>query len=56
MLVSLDPKKHVVIPRELSDEIAEAIAKHANCCGGIALDIYEAIIKAVEGEKDDGKV
>lgn len=44
--------EYVRIPRELTDHIAEAIAREANCCGGIALDIYEAIIKAAEEEKN----
>lgn len=45
----------VTIPRELTDHVGEAIARTANCCGGIAYDIYEAIIKAVE-EEHDGKI
>lgn len=45
-----DPE-YIRIPRELSDHVAEAIAGTASCCGGIAYDIYEAIIKAVEEEE-----
>lgn len=34
----------VLVPRELTDEMAEAIAGAANCCGGIAYDIWEAVM------------
>ncbi|MEW9211641.1 DUF551 domain-containing protein [Klebsiella quasipneumoniae] len=30
----------------MTDEIGEAIAMQANCCGGIALDIYAAMLAA----------
>lgn len=36
----------ITLPRELTDEIAEAICKEARCCGGIAFDIWEAIVAA----------
>ena len=42
----LSSHDYVLIPAEMSDEIAEAIAHNANCCGGIAYDIYQAIIQA----------
>ncbi|WP_326494887.1 DUF551 domain-containing protein [Klebsiella pneumoniae] len=35
-----------MVPKEMTDEIGEAIAMQANCCGGIALDIYDAMIAA----------
>lgn len=37
--------KHEILlmPAELTDEMAEAIASRANCCGGGAFDIWEAI-------------
>ncbi|HHL0157654.1 TPA: DUF551 domain-containing protein, partial [Klebsiella quasipneumoniae subsp. quasipneumoniae] len=34
------PDGYVMVPKEMTDEIGEAIAMQANCCGGIALDIY----------------
>lgn len=43
--------EYVRIPRDLTDHIAEAIAREASCCGGIAYDIYEAIIEAAEEEE-----
>ena len=39
-------KDHVILPRELTDQMTEAIAFEARCCGGIAYDIYEAIVAA----------
>lgn len=36
----------VMVPKEMTDAIGEAIAMHANCCGGIALDIYDAMLAA----------
>ena len=38
----------VIIPREMTDDIGEAIAREAHCCGGIAYSIYEAIIEVVK--------
>lgn len=38
---------YMLMPTELTDEIAEAIAYSANCCGGIAQDIYQAIIQSL---------
>lgn len=35
-----------LVPIEMTDDIGEAIAKQARCCGGIALDIYEAALAA----------
>lgn len=35
-----------LVPIEMTDEIGEAIAAEANCCGGIALDIYNAALAA----------
>ncbi|WP_247754125.1 DUF551 domain-containing protein [Citrobacter freundii] len=37
---------YVLVPKEMTDEIGEAIALQANCCGGIALDIYDAMLEA----------
>lgn len=38
----------VIIPREMTDDIGEAIVREAHCCGGIAYSIYEAIIAVVK--------
>lgn len=35
-----------LVPVELTDDIGEAIALEARCCGGIALDIYGAALRA----------
>lgn len=40
------PDGFKLMPIEMTDEIGEAIAHEANCCGGIALDIYDAALKA----------
>ncbi|HBY9758602.1 TPA: DUF551 domain-containing protein [Klebsiella pneumoniae] len=40
------PDGYVMVPKEMTDESGEAIAMQANCCGGIALDIYDAMIAA----------
>lgn len=40
------PEGYVMVPKEMTDEIGEAIAMQANCCGGIALDIYDAMLAA----------
>ena len=40
------PDGYVMVPKEMTDEIGEAIAMQANCCGGIALDIYAAMLAA----------
>jgi hypothetical protein len=40
------PDGYKLVSIELTDEIAEAIALEANCCGGIALDIYDAALAA----------
>lgn len=40
------PDGYVMVPKEMTDEIGEAIAMRANCCGGIALDIYDAMLAA----------
>ncbi|HHS9692470.1 TPA: DUF551 domain-containing protein [Klebsiella michiganensis] len=37
---------YVMVPKEMTDEIGEDIAMQANCCGGIALDIYDAMLAA----------
>ncbi|EPY6763350.1 DUF551 domain-containing protein [Klebsiella pneumoniae] len=42
----LVPDGYVMVPKEMTDEIGEAIAMQANCCGGIALDIYDAMLAA----------
>ncbi|WP_455424835.1 hypothetical protein [Dryocola sp. LX212] len=35
-----------LVPKELTDPMAEAIAYHANCCGGVAADAWEAALAA----------
>lgn len=40
------PDGYVMMPKEMTDEIGEAISMQARCCGGIALDIYAAILAA----------
>ena len=40
------PPGYVMVPKEMTDEIGDAIAMQANCCGGIALDIYDAMLAA----------
>ena len=42
----------ITLPRELTDNMAEAIAFEANCCGGIASDIWEALVASAP--VDDG--
>ncbi|HBL6734276.1 TPA: hypothetical protein LSH72_001259 [Klebsiella oxytoca] len=49
------PDGYVMVPKEMTDEIGEAIAMQANCCGGIALDIYDAMLAAAPQEVPDGK-
>ncbi|HAU5720256.1 TPA: hypothetical protein JD344_16930 [Serratia marcescens] len=45
------PDGFKLMPLEMTDEIGEAIAMEARCCGGIALCIYEAALAAApEGE------
>ncbi|HCQ6508070.1 TPA: hypothetical protein OL574_000432 [Klebsiella pneumoniae] len=44
------PDGYVMVPKEMTDEIGEAIAMQANCCGGIALDIYDAMLAAATQE------
>ncbi|TXE56393.1 hypothetical protein FOT58_21090 [Serratia nematodiphila] len=47
------PNKFKLMPLEMTDEIGEAIAMEARCCGGIALGIYEAALAAApEGGND----
>lgn len=46
----LIPEGYVMVPKEMTDEIGEAIAMQANCCGGIALDIYDAMLAAAPQE------
>lgn len=46
----LVPDGYVMVPKEMTDEIGEAIAMQANCCGGIALDIYDAMLAAAPQE------
>ncbi|MGQ6017305.1 hypothetical protein ACUNG1_25435, partial [Serratia sp. IR-2025] len=46
------PDGFKLMPLEMTDEIGEAIAMEARCCGGIALCIYEAALAAApEGGK-----
>ncbi|HCB1445082.1 hypothetical protein [Serratia marcescens] len=40
------PEGFKLMPLEMTDEIGEAIAMEARCCGGIALCIYEAALEA----------
>ncbi|ENM4059146.1 hypothetical protein AB7Q56_001138 [Klebsiella oxytoca] len=49
------PDGYVMVPKEMTDEIGEAIAMQANCCGGIALDIYDAMLAAAPQGVPDGK-
>lgn len=49
------PPGYVMVPKEMTDEIGEAIAMQANCCGGIALDIYDAMLAAAPQEVPDGE-
>ncbi|WP_419686118.1 hypothetical protein ACN2W4_20900 [Serratia marcescens] len=47
------PDGFKLMPLEMTDEIGEAIAMEAHCCGGIALCIYEAALAAApEGGND----
>lgn len=39
------PEGFVLVPKECSDDMAEIIATTANVCGGIAGDVYDAILK-----------
>lgn len=48
------PEGYVMVPKEMTDEIGEAIAMQANCCGGIALDIYDAMLAAATQEVSHG--
>lgn len=41
---------YTMVPVELTDNVAEAIALEAGCCGGIALDIWDAAIKVARHE------
>lgn len=43
------PEGFKLMPLEMTDDIGEAIAMEARCCGGIALSIYEAALAAVPG-------
>ncbi|CAM7605679.1 hypothetical protein [Citrobacter freundii] len=45
------PDGFVLVPKEMTDDIGEAIAMQANCCGGIALDIYDAMIAAAQQQE-----
>lgn len=44
------PDGYVMVPKEMTDEIGEAISMRARCCGGIALDIYDAMLAAAPQE------
>lgn len=37
-----------LVPVEPTDTMIEVIASNANCCGGIAYDVYKAVIGAIE--------
>ena len=45
--VTYDETKWKLVPdaSNMTDEQAEAIAERANCCGGIAYDIYRALLE-----------
>lgn len=45
---------YVLVPKECSDEMAEVIAGVARVCGGIADDIYDAIVKQAMVEVGGG--
>ncbi|MEN4247970.1 hypothetical protein P9A06_25635 [Serratia marcescens] len=47
------PNGFKLMPLEMTDEIGEAIAMEARCCGGIALCIYEAALAAAPGDEND---
>ena len=38
----------MLVPIDPTDEMAEAISFSANVCGGIAYDVYKAMLSAVE--------
>lgn len=42
---SAAPEGFVLVPKECSDEMAEVIAATARVCGGIAGDVYDAVVK-----------
>lgn len=53
------PAKFRLVPcaDEMTDDQAEAIAKQANCCGGIAYDIYRGLLDATAAvETDESKI
>lgn len=39
------PEGFVLVPKECSDDMAEIIAITARVCGGIAGDVYDAVVK-----------
>lgn len=47
------PEGFKLMPLEMTDEIGEAIAMEARCCGGIALCIYEAALAAAPDSSND---
>lgn len=49
------PEGFVLMSKECSDEMAEVIAVTANVCGGIASDVYDAVIKQAVVEAAEGK-
>lgn len=46
------PDGYALVPVEMTDEIGEVIAMEAHCCGGIALDIYDAILRAAAPQQE----
>lgn len=46
------PDGYALVPVEMTDEIGEVIAREARCCGGIALDIYDAILLAAAPQQE----
>lgn len=47
------PDGFKLMPLEMTDEIGEAIAMEARCCGGIALCIYESALAAAPEASHD---
>ena len=49
------PDGFVLVPKECSDEMAEVIAATARVCGGIAGDVYDAVVKQAMVEAAEHK-
>lgn len=48
------PEGWQLVPKTITDNMAEAIAYQAHCCGGVALDIYEALLAAAPKPECEG--